>query len=248
MNTLPLISIILPTYNRAKVLPLAIESILVQTYSNIELIIIDDGSIDNTEKIVKNYTGNIKYFYKKNHVELLYYKLILNQVDFVIGSFDLKYDGPGRFLRATNGPLPPLAQAPQWFVEKISIKPKMQIISLDDDVSIHQIWRERFSQHKNIEQISFTSGEKFKTWFKSTENISHHQLFLMDLELLNQSSSGLDIIVELNIAKQSVLVTSHYDEQELRARCEKLGIKLLPKPMAGFVPIQMDQASFNREN
>ena len=50
-----LVSVILPTYNRAKVLPRAIESVLGQTYDNIELIIVDDGSRDNTKEIVKEF-------------------------------------------------------------------------------------------------------------------------------------------------------------------------------------------------
>lgn len=51
----PQVSIILPTYNRAKILPRTIESILNQTFKNFELIIVDDGSTDDTEKIVKNF-------------------------------------------------------------------------------------------------------------------------------------------------------------------------------------------------
>jgi glycosyltransferase involved in cell wall biosynthesis len=48
----PLVSIILPTYNRAKFLPKAIESICAQTFIDWELIIVDDGSTDNTREIL----------------------------------------------------------------------------------------------------------------------------------------------------------------------------------------------------
>jgi glycosyltransferase involved in cell wall biosynthesis len=61
-NFNPLVSVILPTYNRAHVLGKAIESILNQTYSNFEIIIVDDGSLDSTEKLVARYRDNrIKY-------------------------------------------------------------------------------------------------------------------------------------------------------------------------------------------
>lgn len=54
-NELPLISVIMPCYNREKYVVEAIESILNQTYSNFEFIIIDDCSTDNTFKVVKKY-------------------------------------------------------------------------------------------------------------------------------------------------------------------------------------------------
>lgn len=53
----PLISIIVPTYNRAHLLPRAIKSVLNQTYTNFELIIIDDGSTDDTEKVVRSFNN-----------------------------------------------------------------------------------------------------------------------------------------------------------------------------------------------
>ena len=51
-----LISIVMPTYQRAKEIPLAISSILKQSYKNWQLIIIDDGGTDNTEEIVKSFS------------------------------------------------------------------------------------------------------------------------------------------------------------------------------------------------
>ena len=63
----PLISICIPTYNRSKFIGEAIDSALNQTYQNYEIIIVDDGSTDNTEEVVKNFNSpKIKYF-KKLH-------------------------------------------------------------------------------------------------------------------------------------------------------------------------------------
>lgn len=57
-----LISVIMPTYNRGYIISLAIDSILKQTYENFELIIVDDCSNDNTEKVITTYNDNrIKY-------------------------------------------------------------------------------------------------------------------------------------------------------------------------------------------
>lgn len=52
METSPKVSIVMPTYNRAGLITETIDSILNQTYSNWELIIVDDGSTDNSEEIV----------------------------------------------------------------------------------------------------------------------------------------------------------------------------------------------------
>lgn len=63
------VSVIIPTYNRAKYLPDAISSILNQTYQDFEIIIIDDGSIDNSKEIVSDFQKRdrrIKYFYQEN--------------------------------------------------------------------------------------------------------------------------------------------------------------------------------------
>ena len=63
----PLISVIVPTYNRAHFLKEAIESVLAQTYKNLEIIIVDDGSTDNTSKLVEKFTDKrIIYLYQDN--------------------------------------------------------------------------------------------------------------------------------------------------------------------------------------
>jgi glycosyltransferase involved in cell wall biosynthesis len=63
----PLVSVIIPTYNRADYLKLALKSVLEQTYKNIEVIVVDDGSMDNTAEVVADFNDpRIKYFYQKN--------------------------------------------------------------------------------------------------------------------------------------------------------------------------------------
>jgi len=67
INPYPLISVILPVYNGKKYIKSAIESVLSQTYTNIELLIVDDGSTDKTKDIVSKYISkNVKYIYQKN--------------------------------------------------------------------------------------------------------------------------------------------------------------------------------------
>lgn len=67
MGSSPLFSVIIPTYNRANFLKRAIDSVLVQTFKDFELIIVDDGSTDNTKELINLYSDSrIKYIYKKN--------------------------------------------------------------------------------------------------------------------------------------------------------------------------------------
>lgn len=64
-----LVSIIMPAYNSEKFISESIESVLAQTFKNWELLIVDDGSLDNTKVVVNKYIENdsrIKYLYQEN--------------------------------------------------------------------------------------------------------------------------------------------------------------------------------------
>lgn len=68
MKQPPLVSIVIPVYNGANFLSKAIDSALQQTYENCEVIVVNDGSIDDgqTEKIALSYGSKIKYFATEN--------------------------------------------------------------------------------------------------------------------------------------------------------------------------------------
>jgi glycosyltransferase involved in cell wall biosynthesis len=63
---MPTISVIIPTYNRATYVTKAIDSILAQTYTDYEIIVVDDGSTDNTKEVLKPYKDKINYIYQEN--------------------------------------------------------------------------------------------------------------------------------------------------------------------------------------
>lgn len=63
-----LVSVIMPSYNTAEYISESIVSVLNQTYTNLELIIVDDCSNDNTDKIIKNFLNDKRIIYIKNRV------------------------------------------------------------------------------------------------------------------------------------------------------------------------------------
>lgn len=65
----PFFSIVVPTYNRSHLITATINSILLQSYTNYEVIIIDDGSTDNTEAVLKPFLKENVQYYKKENAE-----------------------------------------------------------------------------------------------------------------------------------------------------------------------------------
>jgi len=63
----PFFSVIIATYNRAQFLPIAIESVLNQTFADFELLIIDDGSTDKTKDIIERYSDKRLRYTRKEH-------------------------------------------------------------------------------------------------------------------------------------------------------------------------------------
>ncbi|MGQ9688251.1 MAG: glycosyltransferase [Desulfobaccales bacterium] len=63
---LPLISVIIPTYNKGNYLKYTLDSLINQSYNKLEIIVVDDGSTDDTAQIVQQYLPKINYFYKEN--------------------------------------------------------------------------------------------------------------------------------------------------------------------------------------
>jgi glycosyltransferase involved in cell wall biosynthesis len=105
-------SILMPVYNRAKYVQQAIESVLNQTYTNHELIVIDDGSTDGSTDILKSYGNRIKLIQQKNcgpevarnagaAIAQGEYLLLLDSDDFFFPSALARYD---RVIREFDSP------------------------------------------------------------------------------------------------------------------------------------------------
>jgi glycosyltransferase involved in cell wall biosynthesis len=62
----PVVSVVIPTYNRAFFVNKAIDSVLNQIFTDYEIIVVDDGSTDETKKNLKKYSDKIRYIYQDN--------------------------------------------------------------------------------------------------------------------------------------------------------------------------------------
>ena len=93
-----LVSIMIPTYNQEKYISDAIQSALSQTYENLEIIVCDDNSIDNTYKILKKYNDKRLKIFKnnKNLGRVKNYRHIL--YDLANGEYVINLDGDDYFL------------------------------------------------------------------------------------------------------------------------------------------------------
>jgi len=63
---MPKVSIIIPTYNRQQFILRAVNSVLKQTFTDYEIIVVDDGSHDSTRQLLEPYMGKLRYFYQEN--------------------------------------------------------------------------------------------------------------------------------------------------------------------------------------
>ena len=99
MNDVPGVCIMIPTYNQANYIARAVESALAQDYQNIEIVIADDNSTDNTAEVIQQFIKNPKIKYRKNVTNLgrvANYKKCLNE--YSSENWVLNLDGDDYFI------------------------------------------------------------------------------------------------------------------------------------------------------
>jgi signal transduction histidine kinase len=215
----------------------------------IQIQIQDDGRGISTEVLDK--VGQYGFSYGKEFIETAGTGLgihhAIKTIKFFNGTFSINSDiNKGTLITIQL----PRSETPRWFVKKIILTNIFKIVILDDDQSIFNLWRERLGRViGNVELIHYSSGNQFRDDFTKKLNLNRDKtLFLMDFELLNQNMTGLDLVEEFDLAKQAVIVTSHYEDLKIRKCASRIGVGIIPKGMAAFVPITNSKIQLIRQS
>ena len=124
---------------------------------------------------------------------------------------------------------------------EIKIQQDATIIVVDDDAAMHDAWDARFestfSKIDNITVLHFNMAQDFIDYYK--KNRRETTVCLVDYQFLGQSLNGIDVIEQADIASQSILATSAYEDPRLQQRCLKLDVPLLPKHRIFSVPFRI---------
>ncbi len=130
----------------------------------------------------------------------------------------------------------PKASPPTWFVKEINLKLLDKVICIDDDKSILEMWKQKI---KNLEIL------KFHTSFDDVEICKINScLYLIDYEILNSKINGIDFIINNQLQKNSILVTSRFEEENVQTNVIKNNLLMLPKNILRQVPIKNDENNF----
>lgn len=167
-----LVSIIIPTYNRAEFLPRSINSVINQTYKNWELIIVDDRSTDNTLQLVKKYAEKdkrIKYI-KNTHKK---------------GPAGAKNQG----IEIAKGELLAFLDSDdEWLKDKLDIQinyllrnPQIKLVGSDSWIILNKQktkFSERFdSINLNKQAVIETIIKDFDLWMQTSTIIAYREIF-----------------------------------------------------------------------
>ena len=121
--------------------------------------------------------------------------------------------------------------------EALVIPPSVSLTVIDDDDCIHSMWENRVrsasrGKHVVINHVRSAGEAALLTREEAT-------IYLVDYSLNWFSFNGLDLIHEKGLAKQAILVTGESSNAKVRKRSKVMGVPLLPKSIAGSIPISL---------
>jgi signal transduction histidine kinase len=141
----------------------------------------------------------------------------------------------------------PSAAAPSYFVLELKLTLGRPILVLDDDPGVHHVWEGRFESARikehDIEVFHFSEPEQLRAWVKANQKKAAQAICLFDYELSGFKETGLSLAEELALSKQTILVSSRSEEPRILAGCARLGVRIIPKGLAGLAPISISSTA-----
>jgi glycosyltransferase involved in cell wall biosynthesis len=131
----PTVSVVIPAYNAAPWIAETIDSVLAQTFSDFEVIVVDDGSTDETPNIVSSYEDSIRYLRKRNG-----------------GSASARNAG----IRAAQGAYIAFVDADDlWMPQKL----ELQMDLLSNDIDLAWVYSDAFVVEEKSDNVLYRAGE-----------------------------------------------------------------------------------------
>ncbi|MBD0327161.1 MAG: glycosyltransferase, partial [Pyrinomonadaceae bacterium] len=154
---LPLVSICISTYNRAELVKVCIDSVLRQTYTNLEVIVVDDGSTDDTRRVLESYGPKICVAYNEHNRGIAFTK---NRA-LMMSSSEARYVG---VLDSDDYYAPQFVERCVEFLERRS---EVGLVYTDDimvDATGRELWRQPAVEPWNVDNWLRTRNLRGDTW------------------------------------------------------------------------------------
>ena len=134
----------------------------------------------------------------------------------------------------------PLSSASGPYIESVEVPAHAEVVVLDDQSSTHLSWKLRLEELRTKGAIFtlrlFSSPADFLSWYRLEER--SRTLCLIDYDLGVNAMTGLDVVHELGPHANAILVTGHYDSEDVQRQCAERGVRLLPKTYLPLVELK----------
>jgi signal transduction histidine kinase len=131
----------------------------------------------------------------------------------------------------------PQASTPQWFLNPITLKINQEVVILDDDLNIHNLWR-HILESFTFKIFHFINSNDFYEWYDNSSRFADTAYFI-DYNLGENETDGIEILSNLDNKSGKFLVTNHAEVPEIQLKCKKLDLWLIPKSILNDIEFRI---------
>jgi glycosyltransferase involved in cell wall biosynthesis len=222
---IPMISVLMPVYNEEKYLSEAIDSILNQTYTDFEFIILNDGSTDRTEDIILSY-DDPRIVYVKNTENLQIVKTLNKGINLAKGKYIARMDAddisfPDRFEKQIefmqkNSDIDVSGSFIEHFGSKKGI---MHYPLTHEEIKAHLLFNSVLAHPTVMAKKIFYHQFKYEEEYNKAED---YALWVKGIEIFKFSNFGMPLLKYRNHEKQTNLSFQRYQASQVRKMMLKI--------------------------